>query len=191
MLRLDCISTVFCDALLTNDKGELMFMSVWGRDTTISELLARFTLPDHDDGIRSFTAHGDGCEMRVSVPSAKLLEKQQGRAPNSLFGDLVQLFLFHRTMKQPDKVNREAWVPYRTDASASSPPDVWPLVMETCHVPLLDDWREPVLQAFAEREWISRIEGYGVSAVGVRLNSDDVEPTIEQLVTQGALTLSC
>src|SRR3990167_11027618 len=148
MLNLDFNYSVYCDGLLTNQDSELLFMSVWGRDTDITELLARLTLPDHPDGIRSFVAKGDGHAIKVVVPNPKLLDKQHGRSPGSVFGELIQLFVFARSLQQPDRVNREAWALFRIQEGKLDIPDVWPLVMETCHVPLLPHWREPVLAAF-------------------------------------------
>lgn len=190
MLNLDCHSSVFCDGLLTNQDGELLFMSVWGRDTDIAELLARLTLPDHPDGIRSFTAKGDGQALKVAVPNPKLLDKQQGRAAGSVFGELIQLFVFARSLQQPDRVSREAWALYRVHEDTPDIPDVWPLVMETCHVPLLPQWKEPVLAAFRYRGWISQVAGYRMGALGVHLGDDNVELCIEDLVRSRQIGLN-
>lgn len=190
MLNLDFSSSVFCDGLLTNQDGELLFLSVWGRDTDITELLARLTLPDHPDGIRSFTAKGEGYAMKVVVPNPKLLDKQQGRASGSVFGELIQLFVFARSLQQPDRVSREAWALFRVREDQPDIPDVWPLVMETCHVPLLPQWRDPVLAAFRYRGWISQVAGYRMGALGVHLGDDNVELCIEDLVRTRQIGLS-
>lgn len=182
MLTFDFNSSVYCDGLLTNDARELLFLSVWGRDTQIAELLARLTLPDHPDGIRSFIAKGDGVSFNVTVPHPKHLDKMQGRIDGSVFGKLIQMFVFARSLQQPDRVNREAWAIYRTNESVLSVPDVWPLVMETCHVPLLPTWKEPVLCAFTARQWITQVNGYRMGAIGVHLGDDSVESCIERLV---------
>ena len=170
MLKLDFNSSVFCDGLLVNHDGELLFMSIWGRDTDIAETVARLT-------------------MRVTVPSPKLLDKQQGRSPRSVFGDLIQLFVYASNLQQPDRVSREAWAIYRIEDTASGPPDVWPLVMETCHVPLLPKWREPVLQAFTARRWITHFVGFRMGAVGVHLGDENLELCIEELIHDGQLAL--
>lgn len=190
MLNLDFNSSVYCDGLLTNQDGELLFMSVWGRDTDITELLARLTLPDHPDGVRSFNAKGDGHAVRVVVPSPKLLDKQQGRESGSVFGDLIQLFIYARSLQSPDRVSREAWALYRVHEGKPDIPDVWPLVMETCHVPLLPHWKDTVLPAFRYRGWISQVVGYRMGALGVHLGDDNVELCIEDLVRNRQIGLS-
>ena len=189
MLKLDFNFSVFCDGLLVNHDDELLFMSIWGRDTDIAEVVARLTLSDHPDGVRAFNARGEGVAMRVTVPSPKLLDKQQGRSPRSVFGDLIQLFVYASNLQQPDRVSREAWAIYRIEDTASGPPDVWPLVMETCHVPLLPKWREPVLQAFTARRWITQIAGFRMGAIGVHLGDENLELCIEELIHDGQLAL--
>lgn len=189
MLTLNCIDSVFCDGLLTAPDGRLLFMSVWGRDTTISEFVARVTLSDHPDGIKQFEASGPELEMRAFINDVKFLDKRQARASNSLFGDLVQLFVFDQSLCRPDRSLREAWTIYRTNGDSHALPDPWPLVMDTCHVPLMPHWRKPILQAFEDRHWISRISGYQVGAIGVHLGSEDLEACIEDLVKQRAITL--
>lgn len=186
MLNINVSDAIFCDGLLTNDKNKLLFMSVWGRDTAISEWLARLTLPGHEQGVREFVAHDDKCRVHVLVP--KELDKYQARKPGSVFGDLIQLFLFDPSIQKPDGVKRQAWSLYELQEGAGEP-DIWPLIMETCHVPLMEHWRGPVTEAFEAREWITRLSGYRVGAIGVDLSSDDVETCIEQLVVQGILTL--
>lgn len=187
MLTLDCSSDVYCDGLLTDQEGQLLFLSVWGRDTQIAELLARLTLPDHPDGIRSLTAKGEGEVIRVAIPNPKLLDKQQGRVAGSVFGELIQLMVFQRSLQHPDRASREAWAIFR--ASEASTIDVWPLIQETCHVPLLPHWRNPVEAAFTARGWIKRVSGYRVGAVGVHLGDDNVESCIEELVTRRQIGL--
>ena len=182
MLKLDFNSSVFCDGLLTNQEGELLFMSVWGRDTEIAELLARLTLPDHPDGVRTFNAKGDQYTQHVVVPNPKLLDKQQGRATGSVFGELIQLFVFASTLQEPDRISREAWALFQLHDDSTEPPDVWPLVMETCHVPLLAQWREPVLAAFRSRGWITQVTGYRMGALGVHLGDENLELCIEELI---------
>lgn len=192
MLTLDCITNVFCDGLLTDAENGLMFISLWGRDTAIQELLARLTLPDHEQGIRRFKVEGDRIRQPVCVPDVSVLEKQQARAGKSnLFGELAQIFLYLRTLTKPDLTTRQSWRLFQTDAMSTPfiEPDVWPLIVETCHLPLLNHWRKPVTRAFRQQGWITRLQGYGVGAVGVNLSDDAVETCIEDLIQRGALTL--
>lgn len=62
--------------------------------------------------------------------------------------------------------------------------------METCHVPLLDHWRAPVIEAFSELGWIVHVEGYNMGALGVKLGDDHVETCISALITTRTLTLT-
>lgn len=190
MLTLDCISNVFCDALLTDRESRLMFMSIWGRDTTLQELLARLTLSEHEQGIRSFVAAGDGVKIPVQVPDVWLIEKQQARlGHHGLFGELVQVFIYVRTLVTPDRVAQKAWSLYRLEDTETEP-DLWPLIVDTCHLPLLEHWRPTVIDAFQQNGWISRLSGYRMAALGIDLGSDEVQHCIETLVMDGLLPLA-
>ena len=61
MLQLHEVPGVFCDAHLVDDGG-LRFLSLWGRDTAIQELLARLSLPEREGGLRSFWIGKSGQE---------------------------------------------------------------------------------------------------------------------------------
>lgn len=189
MLNIDVADSIHCDGLLVDENKKLLFMSAWGRDTAIAEWLAKLTLPGHENGVREFVASNQEHRQYVSVP--KELDKRQARMPGSVFGDLIQLFLFDPSLIKPDRVKRQAWLLYRPeDMNAGLRPDIWPLVRETCHVPLQDHWRAPVLRQFDERGWLSQLDGYNVHAIGVDLGSDEVETCIEELVIQRVLLLN-
>ena len=60
---------VFADAAASDDNSQLLFMSVFGRDTSIQQLLARCQLPREDAGTAAsaVTATGESpCARRSS-----------------------------------------------------------------------------------------------------------------------------
>ncbi len=64
LLTLSAIHDVYADAYLADDSGRLLFLSVWGRDTALQELLARLQLPRSDNGIREFTLSHEGFKLK-------------------------------------------------------------------------------------------------------------------------------
>jgi hypothetical protein len=82
----NCVE-VYVDACVRNEAGQLMFMSVFGRDTATRELMARIQLASGQDSLRelSLVGHGPykGESHTVQVADAKELDKLTGRCPRA------------------------------------------------------------------------------------------------------------
>lgn len=191
MLKVNFSSEIFIDALIVDSNGIMLFMSAWGRDTAAQEMLARMTLPGHEQGISSYVArsgpvtHGGQSRFMVTLPNLNVLEKQQARVKSKVFGDLVNIFIYSECVARPSKSTRIAWALYRDDIE----PDLWPLVVETCHLPLLNHWEREVMSELNSRGWINRLSGYNVSATSIDLSNDDLEKVIETMIADGRLNI--
>ncbi|WP_427997841.1 hypothetical protein, partial [Xanthomonas hortorum] len=134
------------DACVCGDQGDLVFLSVWARDTAVQQLLARLTLGRDEDGLGQLHLINEhGGNVPVFVGSIDRFDKRLTRAyRRTLFGSMVNLWLFDRRCIQPDKTNASAvaLLPrHATDPTSR----LWHLVKDTCPLPLLDHWQEPVL----------------------------------------------
>ena len=185
---------LFADAVVT-DQSTLVFLSLWGRDTAIQEFLARLSLPMQEGGLAAFWL-GTGLEADgstyVQVGGADRLQKDTGRMPKAnLFGDVAHLWLYDRLALSPDYANRRALLFYRPgeEQSASMTQRLWAVVKDTCHLPLLDHWRETVLAGMEAVGWIKRLEGIGLNAIQVSLPEAQVEETVQHWIRQGHLTV--
>lgn len=149
---------LMADACVCGAQGELVFLSVWARDTAIQEFLARLTLPGDAQGLDQFhLVTGDGASLPVFVSSAEQLEKRTTRAyRRTLFGSMVHLWLFDRRCVQPDKANASA-LALIPKADAASTERLWTLVRQTCPLPLLDHWRDTVLELLSAHAMLSRL----------------------------------
>lgn len=189
MLKVNFSSEIFIDALIVDNSGFLLFMSAWGRDTAAQEMLARMTLPGHEQGISSYIARSNAVDSpsryMVTMPNINVVEKQQARVKSKVFGELVNIFIFNQCVSKPSKSTRIAWALYRD----CNEPYLWPLVVETCHLPLLDHWENEVMSELNQRGWINRLNGYNISATSVDLSSDDLEAVIESMIKDGRLSI--
>ena len=177
---------VYADAALTDDSDNLLFLSLWGRDTAIQELRARLSLPAHDGGLSDLRFEHQR-HRRVQVGDPNRLDSETGRTGQTLFGPLIHLWLYDRIAQRPDMANRRALMlckPGQPDSDR-----LWALVTEVCHLPLLPHWREPVLQTFHEAGWIQYLEGTGIDAYAIHLAEEAVEETITRLIKAGRLTI--
>ena len=65
LYRIDECGDVMADACVCGEDGDLVFLSVWARDTAIQQFLARLTLGrDEDDAL--FRREGVGAACRLT-----------------------------------------------------------------------------------------------------------------------------
>ncbi len=181
---------LFADAVVT-DQSYLVFLSLWGRDTAIQEFLARLSVPVKEGGMDSFWLEAEDTTY-VQVGGTDRLQKDTGRMPKTnIFGDVVHLWLYDRLAFSPDYANRRALLFYRPgeEQTANTSERLWALVKETCHLPLLDHWRETVLEGMTTEGWIKRLEGIGLSAIQISLPESEVQEVVQGWVCQGLLTV--
>jgi hypothetical protein len=189
---------LYADGVLTDDSNNLLFLSVWGRDTAIQEFRARLSLPAREGGLDNFRLEQpDGRRLLVQVGDADRLDSMSGRTSSqTIFGALVHLWLYDRLATKPDRANRRALLLFRNDgtdpAQVSRQKQIrdrlWAQVQDTCHLPLLPQWRRAVTESFRGAGWIRRLEGIGVSAFFIDLGNDEVEQVVTRLVRNGRVT---
>lgn len=186
-MSISAIRDLFVDALLTDDSGHLIFMSVWGRDTALQEFIARLQLPLSENGIRDFRVIGEQSTKTkyVQIPNVDSLEKMSAKTSrNTVFGQLTQLWIYDKLVAQPDRANHRAIMLYQP----GDIPNPWPLVRSVCHLPLLDHWRDAFLDRCRRQSWLRDLEGIGIQGVIVEMD-DAVEDVITEMIRKRVLTL--
>ncbi|MDM4770881.1 hypothetical protein [Solimonas sp. SE-A11] len=184
---------LFADALLTDERGGLLFISLWGRDTAVQEFLARLSVDVSEGGLRTLHVEGPAGRVQVHFDRMPSLEKHTGRLPpRNLFGDLVQLWIHDKLATEPDRANRRALLLHRPRLSRHDATDacLWGLVREVCHIPLLEGWRQPVLTLLELHGWLTPIPGIGIDAWRLELGNPRLDAEISQMIRGGVLQLS-
>lgn len=158
LYRIDECSDVMADACVSDDQGNLIFLSIWARDTAVQQFLARLTLGRDEQGLDQLHIITDqGSSVPVFVNNVDRMEKRTTRAyRRTLFGSLSNVWLFDRRCIKPDKANASALalLPRNSDHRLER---LWMLVRDTCPLPLLDHWRANVLELMQTREMLSRL----------------------------------
>jgi hypothetical protein len=194
LLRIDECPDLLADACVGDEDGRLVFLSVWARDTAVQEFLARLTLAHEARGIEEFHVINDaGAAFQLVVGNADRLEKRLTRAyRRTLFGSLSNLWLFDERCIRPDPANACALALLPLEASCRWD-RLWALTRETCPLPLLDPWREPVLEILRERSMLTRLplalgplEGYRLALDGPALSEALGELIRRDVLTVGA-----
>ncbi|MBN91699.1 MAG: hypothetical protein CL954_07835 [Erythrobacteraceae bacterium] len=191
LYRIDECSDLMADACVCGDQGDLIFLSVWARDTAIQQFLARLTLGRDEDGLDQFHLITDqGGSVPVFVPSVERLEKRLTRSyRRTLFGSLVNLWLFDRRCVRPDKSTTSA-LALLPRAAADPTSRLWLLVKETCPLPLLDHWQEAVMALLRDRDMLHDLPVALGPLQGFRLGLDvpALTEALGGLIRQGVLT---
>ncbi len=179
---------IFCDAVVTDAASNLVFTSLWGRDTAVQELLARLTVSVGEGGLDSFAVVVSGRRLMVYPRDVERLGKHTGRMPKgNLFGEMVNLWLFDPITLEPDRVNRRAILLGRDAVIDQN--RLWQLVRDVCHLPLLDSWQSILMSTFVERDWVKPMPHcIGISAMLIELGSEEVETLVGELIRAGRLT---
>ncbi|MFP1817328.1 hypothetical protein ACLEC2_16245 [Lonsdalea quercina] len=181
LLRLNACPHIMADAYVCDERRSLAFLSVWGRDTAIQELLARLTLKN-EEALTQLTLTDVALHEHTLFPgNTDNLNKRTSRHGQTRFGTLVHLWLFDKRCQIPDRVNHQAIL-----LTAKDDPlwrqRAWALLRETCSVPLLDHWQTSVLEILRTSQMLAPLPGSYGSLSGWRLSVD--VPLLTELMSQ-------
>jgi hypothetical protein len=185
---------VFVDAAVRDARGELLFLSMYGRDTVILQFLATFSLPSGQGGRRDFTLVKGHEQHSITLAEPEKLQKLTGRLPrNTLFGNLTHTWLYREEAIKPDRANRRALLLRYEESPAAFADRVWLLLRDLCPVPLLEHWRQPLMTALedvlvaplmsSESPPIGAVDGAHI------MIPETFENIVSMAVATGALTL--
>lgn len=191
MFKLLDLSDLFVDACVRDESNNLMFLSVYGRDTAIHQLLAAFQLGRSDGGLETIRLKDEstGEIHPVSVSKPGRLTKHTGRLPRNLFGNLIHVWIYDPVMLQPDKASRTAWVvmdePFTGESRDRLLGLIWSAYKALSPLPLLDSWSEIVLRA-TEGSCVTFMQGASFPTLG---NVTAVRVTIPESFTEDISTM--
>lgn len=193
LYRVDECADLMADGCVGDEQGQLVFLSVWARDTAVQEFLARLTLGRDELGLTQFHITPEqGSSIPIFVGNAENLEKRSTRAfRRTLFGSLVNLWLYDRRCVKPDKANASALVLLPRDC-AHIRERLWAAVQDTCPLPLLDHWRDTTLELLQSRQMLTRLACTLGPLEGHRLGIDvpALTAALSELIRNGTLGAS-
>lgn len=176
MYRIEEFSEIWADACLRNSDGRLMFLSYYGRDSSVMQFLAALELGRTERGLNRFhLVDGQGQRHPVDVDGTDRLGKHASRLPRqSLFGPLSHNWIYDKSLQTPDRANRIAWVMHRPDAGAQQATSelsvlddkAWQVMADLSPVALLDHWRQPCLDWCREQRAVELLDDPVYPALG-------------------------
>jgi hypothetical protein len=182
---------LFVDAYLM-DGERWIFGSFWGSETTMQEFFARLTLSNHEQGLRSFTLQSaTGERQRIFAGRVDDLTKVTGRTPNTtVLGSFCNVWIFDPALQKPDHTNGEAYIIGRpSESRAQMWLRAWASVQSLSQVPLLEHWRDEVMELLTASEWLRPLMGVGVQGYRIAIPAEAFESAISQGVKTGLLAL--
>lgn len=197
------LADLFVDACLRNESGELMFLSVYGRDTAVQQFKATLQLKPNSGGLNSFTLKA--CEnaqlqsQTVYVGNPDRFEVYSGRFPkDNLFGNLTQLWIYDPILTKPDKSLKTGWVlsdkPWDLDGVKDELiSGLWGMYKQLSQIPLLDIWKDRIMHLNNEIyvKWC-HATNYpplgNISACLLKLE-DDFNEVVSSMVKNGDISL--
>ena len=181
------------DAALWEGVFNLIFVSIWGRDTAIQQFLARLTLGRTQDGLDQFhIVNEHGANFPIYINSVDRLEKRIARTyRKTLFGSLTNLWLFDKRCSAIDKANHSAILLLPKGANNITE-RLWSTVKETCPLPLLDHWKEPVLDVLERYSMLEALpKGFGeVEGYQINLQVSDLKQHLSEKIRERVLTVN-
>jgi hypothetical protein len=110
LYRIDECPDLMADGCVGDENGNLVFLSIWARDTAVQQFLARLTLGRDEQGLDQFhIVNAQGGVIPVFVGNVENLEKRSTRAyRRTLFGSLTNLWLFDAA-SGPTRPTRARW----------------------------------------------------------------------------------
>mgnify|MGYP001109631290 CR=1 FL=1 len=137
LYRIDECPDLMADGCVGDEQGNLVFLSIWARDTAVQEFLARLTLSRSQQGLDQFHLVTDQASIPVFVGNVENLEKRTTRAfRRTLFGSLSNVWLFDRrwsggvslSLEHANVANvlQDILYPDADDDAAGAAPDPYP-----------------------------------------------------------------
>ncbi|MBU9363490.1 hypothetical protein [Burkholderia multivorans] len=195
------LQDIFVDACVRAPDGELVFLSVFGRDGAVQQLYASLHLGIQEGGIRQITLlDPDTSQTLAAVPvgDPRRLDKYSGRLPkDNLFGNLVHTWIYDESLLTPSRATGSAWLLVDRETQAhdidSLEARTWSLIEQLSPLPLLPHWRALILGMLGD-QLANSLDQTPYAPIG-RIHAsrialpDSFSDAISGLVRNGALGL--
>ena len=184
-LNMDEVFGIFVDSVLTDEADNLIFISLWGRDTAIRELQGRLTLSSAESGLTSFNLRNETSKVFVKISNINAMDQMTGRVHTDILGELVHCFIFHKDIMKPDLANHRAIL----ISQEGEPEYLWNAVKYTCPVPLLDHWEQALLPILKHTGMIKKLSGVNQSGTQINIDEERMALLVKQECIDGRLTV--
>lgn len=172
--------SIFCDAFV--GEHNIHFMSIYGRDTSIKQFMARMELQNEANGITTLNfdlnARNVSHSMAFSTNNIKNLTKVSTKVKNTIYGnDLSHVFIFDKATTTINRSEHRAIILHKEQHGLNQK-QLWTSIKNLSLVPLLDEWRESILSICVDNDFLYTVKGYNMYMTIIKL-----EESFEQAVS--------
>lgn len=173
LYRIDECPELMADAAVFDEDFNLLFLSVWGRDTAVSAFMARLTLGHDEQGLDELHIIN---EKQAAIPlyihAVQRLDKALSRAyRQTLFGSICNQWIFDRRCIRPDHANGSALMILQK-GTCDPMERIWALIQDTAPFALLDHWKKVVMDVLTEQDMLKPLPAAIGPLEGFRINLD-------------------
>lgn len=187
---------LYADAIVAmpgeNCRMSVVFLSMFGRDTSVNGLLGRLSVNQTDQlylsGVWTLIGNSGRAAQFLAIPQG--VGKLQGKMPEpNLFGSVGHLVLYDPLCARPDMGTREAFLLVQAGQTQEEwRAQTWRLVSHISPLPLLPHWRDVLLYQLYRSEMLESLNCLGrLNGWHVRLGSE-YESIVTRLIRDGWLT---
>ncbi|MCT6866451.1 MAG: hypothetical protein M3Z63_00080 [Gilliamella apicola] len=188
IFTLDDFPDLKVDCCITNDKSELIFISIWGRDIALYELLAKITLDTAGGNhlISRIKYNKDYyIQLRSNITYTKKIEKVK-----TSFGFLTQVFIFdERILKANPETKSRIILSKITDERPTA--HYFSAIQEISTIPMLKSWSNEIISIVNQCEMM--IEHNPIvgryKATTITISEDKLAKEMSVRMRSGILTL--
>lgn len=153
------------DAYVFDASFNMLFLSLWGRDTAIQSFIACLTLSQDEQGLKVIhLINAVGGELPVHFASVDTLKKKLARIQRkTLFGALTHLWLYDTRLIQPDITNAHAYLLLPQNSSEEHQHErIWQMIKSNSSLPLLDHWKSTVINLLERTQMLTVLPQSGM-----------------------------
>lgn len=185
ILTLQDIPDLKCDSCITNDK-ELIFMSLWGRETSMQELLAKLTIGEKNKlGLTNIKFDGHQVVLSNEQQYTKRILKVR-----TIFGTLIHTFIFDMRIIEPDRDSNSMICLYAKEIMPNERFERYFHAIKTLtSVPILEHWADKVVDIAKQMIHEHKPIVGNISATTITVNDITLTQTMSHLIKNGTLTL--
>lgn len=177
-------SNLFCDTLLLDKNNNLIFMSIYGRETGMLELFGKLTI-----GLN--TLKFDDSYHFAKFSKDLNYEKKTLKFNTSQYGTMIHSWIFDSRIKYPDFDSKTALLLHKDGSDQNLTERYISIIKEISSLPILDHWASDIVSIVKNNEMISSFKPIvgSVSASLITINDKLLTNLMSDLIKSGVLSI--
>lgn len=186
-LTLYDIPDLKCDSCITNNNSELIFLSVWGRNTAMQELVAKLTIGETTKhGLANIKLN----HYKVFLAQETDYCKRTLKVTTSSLGQLIHTFIFDKRIIEPNRDSNSMISIYKVNDISTN--RYFEAIKTLSSVPILEHWADEIVSIARQNQMINEHKSIvgDIVATTISINDKKLTNIMSQKIRDGILTIS-